>query len=893
MMKYICCNERRRRLVLASALNGIDFLEVEDDPAQPFAQRQRRLFVTFLKSLAPGTLDAANLRLDGGETVSQFTFTNVSLSGSTLTVELDHPGDFSPYTLRLVASASTSEPPPGFDPLLSSVDFSFKVNCPTDFDCEDKRPCPPEFMREPDLDYLARDFNSFRQLMLDRLSLLIPAWREQSVADLMHVLVDLKSYLADYQSYQQDAVVTEAYLGTARRRISVRRHARLVDYPMHDGCNARTWVHVTIDGAVGPGAPVALPSGTQLLMRVTNTAVRLERDSPEHRQALGTNPEVFETMHPATLYSRHNRIDFYTWGDDNCCLPRGATRATLLGDLPHLGEGDVLIFEEVRGPETGAKADADLTHRHAVRLLEVRPGIDPVTIPPTRVTEITWHPDDALPFPLCLSGEFKVGDEPAEDEPPHAVSVARGNVVLADHGRSLLQPESLGTVPPPRFRYVEPGVFCKKSEPRTVPVRFRPRLLEGPLTQAAPFNPLLISLDFDPDFETALNGGTVPRRVLNGISASRVLFGDPAVESRADFWVIRNRGTAYVVRHEDDKLNVYDYPAATTTLRTSARDALPSITLRGEDRESTFVWNTRRDLLNSGETAREFVAEVEAGDATWLRFGDDEFGSRPNEGTRFTASYRVGNGLDGNIGAESLHHVVAQDAAIQSVRNPLPAHGGTNPQDIEEVRLKAPHAYRVQERAVTPEDYAVAAGKHPEVQRAAVTYRWTGSWYTVFLTVDRLGGREVDEDFERSLRAHLERYRLAGYDLEVDSPHYVALEIEMEVCVRPEYFRGEVRRDLLELFSNRVLPDGRRGVFHPDNFTFGQTVHLSRLYAAAESVAGVESVRVTKFQKQDNPASSGVEAGTLTLDTLEIARLDNDPNHSKRGIFRPEMKGGK
>ena len=26
--------------------------------------------------------------------------------------------------------------PPGFDPQLSAVDFSFKVECPSDFDCE-------------------------------------------------------------------------------------------------------------------------------------------------------------------------------------------------------------------------------------------------------------------------------------------------------------------------------------------------------------------------------------------------------------------------------------------------------------------------------------------------------------------------------------------------------------------------------------------------------------------------------------------------------------------------------------------------------------------------------------------------------------------------------------
>ena len=61
------------------------------------------------------------------------------------------------------------------------------------------------------------------------------------------MLVEVLAYTGDYLSYYQDAVATEAYLDTARQRISVRRHARLVDYILHEGCNARAWVCVEVD----------------------------------------------------------------------------------------------------------------------------------------------------------------------------------------------------------------------------------------------------------------------------------------------------------------------------------------------------------------------------------------------------------------------------------------------------------------------------------------------------------------------------------------------------------------------------------------------------------------------------------------------------------------------
>ncbi|HEX7779864.1 MAG TPA: hypothetical protein VF424_11515, partial [Vicinamibacterales bacterium] len=96
-------------------------------------------------------------------------------------------------------------------------------------------------------------------------------------------------------------------------------------------------------------------------------------------------------------------------------------------------------------PETGLEADADRTRRHAVRLAEVihtagnLPLIDPVTN--EEITEIRWDDRDALPFALCLSAQTAAGYRPE-------VSVARGNIVLADHGVTA-RDESLGVVPEP------------------------------------------------------------------------------------------------------------------------------------------------------------------------------------------------------------------------------------------------------------------------------------------------------------------------------------------------------------------------------------------------------------------------------------------------------------
>ena len=38
-------------------------------------------------------------------------------------------------------------------------------------------------------------------------------------------------------------------------------------------------------------------------------------------------------MHEINLYTFHSEMFFYTWGETDCCLPKGATHATLLREI--------------------------------------------------------------------------------------------------------------------------------------------------------------------------------------------------------------------------------------------------------------------------------------------------------------------------------------------------------------------------------------------------------------------------------------------------------------------------------------------------------------------------------------------------------------------------------
>jgi len=853
-MIYHCCQQNRRNTIADHlTLNGIDYLEVLDQDAPLGSPRQRTLMLHLLKRV-PDDLTKKNLSIVGGERIrdpkiqwvapadrlatvllnDELNDDEIALLSAppnddhTLIIRTETDGDYSDYSLRLQLDTDNPDTPPeNFDPQLVEIVFSFKVECASNFDCQNIETCSEDPVKEPDINYLAKDYASFRQLILDRMSYLLPDWKSRSPADLGVTLAELVAYIGDELSYWQDAVTTEAYLNTARKRISLRRHALLVDYHVSEGRNARSWLHIEVTGG-----PFELSTtDLQFLTRVEGLRVpednRIEPDSKQHAEAQLQHALVFELLQGTRLTDDHNEIQFYTWGDDKCCLPKGATKATLLGHWPELvisddNPGQFILFEEVLGPNTGEAEDANPDHRQVIHLTRVTLSSDPLDN--TEITEICWGQQDALSFPLCISSETNIdADNPV---PLADVSIARGNIVLVDHGETIS--ENLPTVPKPWLYYPmdKDSQRCNPGERQDIPVRYRPRLSENPLS----------------------HGAAAP-----GINTAAVDILLPTIEQVEPLVV----------------------------------------SLQGDNGSGPLPWPIRPDLLNSNDSDPHAVVELDNDGIATLRFGENKNGARPDSGTEFNITYRVGNGSEGNVGAEGIKHIVSLDGRVVAVRNPLPAQGGLAAETAAQIRRRAPQAFRTQLRAVTSEDYANFTTAQDGVQQAASMPRWTGSWYTQTITVDREAGLPLDAEFETRLAARLERYRMAGHDLNFNDPVFVSLQLELQVCVSRDYFRSDVEQALLEIFNSGVRADGGLGLFHPDNFSFGQTIYLSPYYAIARQVHGVSSVQITRFTRQGDDDQKPLSDGFMSLGKLEIARLDNNPNFPEHGVLKLNMLGGK
>jgi hypothetical protein len=344
---------------------------------------------------------------------------------------------------------------------------------------------------------------------------------------------------------------------------------------------------------------------------------------------------------------------------------------------------------------------------------------------------------------------------------------------------------------------------------------------------------------------------------------------------------------------------------------TATADGVPMSSLTVE--VGGEAWSERESLVESGPFDTHYRVELDDDGYATVVFGRDR-GQSPVTGAPIFARYRFGIGPAGNVGRDTLRFLVLeQDDGVRelvtasetlaSVTNPLPAIGGDAPEDIGEAKRVAPLRVRTQQRCVTEADYEAAATEYrrdgrPQVQRARARFVWTGSWHTVFVYVDPIGGEALTAETRAGVSAYLQQRKLAGFDIEVGSATYVPLALELRICVRRDFVAADVRSGLLRALSSRTNPDGSLGFFHSDRYTFGDPLVLSRLYAAIEATAGVDSVVITTLSRLHEPdpvevTRQNLFQGFLPIGEVEIVRLDNDPSFPENGRLRLQLIGGR
>ncbi|WLB91318.1 hypothetical protein [Bradyrhizobium japonicum] len=342
-------------------------------------------------------IDKVSIASAIGETVpvtqARWRHVAVDLAGTqlrtVLEIDVAHPGDFSVHRLTL---QDPVKPPDKsrFDAFFNAVQFSFKQGCPSVFDCRRELVCPDESLVDFPVDYLARDFVSLRNALMDFAAQKYPLYRERIPADQLVMIAELLAALGDELAYVQDWCAREGTMETAQEMRSLRRQCRLLDFDIDNGQSADTWLALEVKAGVTlvpPGARVwAIPVGQPPI------AYEIGRGLAERRPLTQPIYVVDPTW---------NRLDPHIADPGAPCLPFGSTEIIVKGHLNEAVFAGKPILIALDPAEAGKPR-----HRHIAHVEKAIQGSDPLILDaggaPQDFTRLILKPADALPFESCL-----------------------------------------------------------------------------------------------------------------------------------------------------------------------------------------------------------------------------------------------------------------------------------------------------------------------------------------------------------------------------------------------------------------------------------------------------------------------------------------------------------
>jgi hypothetical protein len=270
-------------------------------------------------------------------------------------------------------------------------------------------------------------------------------------------------------------------------------------------------------------------------------------------------------------------------------------------------------------------------------------------------------------------------------------------------------------------------------------------------------------------------------------------------------------------------------------------------------------WQEVASLYGQPPTARIYTGVVDDQGRAGVHFGDGVTGARlPTGQKNVTATYRHGLGLAGDLDPGTITTALDRPPGLRSVTNPVRSSGGEDPEPKDAARSNAPNTVRTFDRAISLRDFEDLASRFGGVAKAQAISVWDGELQAVHLTVAGVEGAALSDEHLKDLKRYLDQRRDPYRALLVDG--YASVDIKVTATVRADpahlnpVVEAAVRAALDELFAFE-----RR--------SFGQPVHLSDVYAALQSAAGVVSADVDALGYLDSTVGT---AHGATSDPVQV-----------------------
>jgi hypothetical protein len=302
-------------------------------------------------------------------------------------------------------------------------------------------------------------------------------------------------------------------------------------------------------------------------------------------------------------------------------------------------------------------------------------------------------------------------------------------------------------------------------------------------------------------------------------------------------------------------------------------------------RVNGLLWQEVPGLFEQPASAQVFSTRAAEDLKRVLQFGDGKTGGAvlPTGPGNVTATYRVGAGLAGRVGANALTVLLDSLQGLTAVTNPLAAEGGADPETTDTIRQNAPRTVRTFGRAVSLRDFEDLITASGEVAKAEAIWVWDGFASAVYVTVAGQAGGTFSNP--ASLAVGLSTLRDPNHRLLVGNYQRVPIRLSATVLVAPQYVQDDVLKSALDTLL---------AALSFDSLKLGQSIHLSGVYSVLKAVAGVKAVDITLFGFRQPDGMSPADFKAY-LDRRAVERLPDGtvaPVQGHLRIFsaRPDAK---
>jgi predicted phage baseplate assembly protein len=312
-------------------------------------------------------------------------------------------------------------------------------------------------------------------------------------------------------------------------------------------------------------------------------------------------------------------------------------------------------------------------------------------------------------------------------------------------------------------------------------------------------------------------------------------------------------------------------------------------------------WNEQPTLLESSPNAQDFTTTLDDSGQTTVIFGDGVNGARPPTGkNNILARYRKGLGTSGNVASDAIQQLIDSVPGLQKVTNPEPSLGGTDKESISQIRVNAPASLRTFGRAVSAADYAGLALSYPGVAKAsaawilrdAITLQALPQPY-VQLTVATVNQAPLTTQFARQLRSFLDKRRDPNVPLRILDFTPIYIDVAAIIDVKDNYPRQATLAAAQAALNPGLNPDNTAGYFAFERLEFGQSIHLSAVYAVLQNVPGVSDVLITTLRRLDQDQDPATVRDDIFIRPTELAVIKNAPSDMSNQFGKAVVSLGK